>query len=104
MKKKNNNKPSTIFALSTLTHLIPKYHYDKEGNYINPDFNNRTYAKKAYKAYLKGQSSFIYKNNVYTVPRINKQVLEEYLDSIDIEQLKEVDMIEELENIRSQEK
>lgn len=104
MKKENSSKSPTVFALSTMTHLIPKYHYDKEGNCINPDFNNRMYAKKAYRAYLKGQPYFMYKDNLYTVPKINKQALEEYLNTVDVEDLEATDMIEELENIKSQEK
>jgi hypothetical protein len=104
MKKERNSKSSTVFALSTLTHLIPKYHYDKDGNCINPDFNNRTYVKKAYKAYLKGQIYFRYKDNIYTVPKISKQALEDYLNSVSLEDLEKIDVLQELENIKSQEK
>ena len=98
MKQENSSKSPVVFALSTLTHEIPKYHYDNEGNLINPDFNNRMYAKKAYKAYLKGQTHFIYKNNVYTVPKISKQALEDYLNSVSVEDLEKVDILQELEN------
>jgi hypothetical protein len=98
MKKKKNSKSPTVFALSTMTHLIPKYHYDKDGNCINAEFNNRMYAKKAYKAYLQGKDHFKYKDNIYTVPRISKQALEEYLDSVTVEELENVDILQELEN------
>lgn len=79
-------KSPTIFALSTMTHMIPKYHYDENGECINPDFNNRMYAKKAHKAYMQGKDHFIYKDNVYTVPKINKQALDSYLESIELEE------------------
>lgn len=95
----SESKSPKVFALSTMTHMIPKYHYDKDGNCINPDFNNRMYAKKAYKAYLKGQDHFKYKDNIYTVPKISKQALEEYLDSMTVEQLESIDVLQELENI-----
>lgn len=98
MKQENNNKSPVIFALSTLTHKIPKYHYNDEGNLINPDFNNRMYVKKAFKAYLKGQTHFLYKNNVYTVPKISKQALEDYLNSVSLKDLEKVDILQELEN------
>lgn len=96
----SNNESPTIFALSTMTHLIPKYHFDKDGNHINPEFNNRMYAKKAHNAYMKGKKSFIYKDHVYTVPTINKQALEDYLNSVSLEELENVNMIEELEIIK----
>lgn len=97
MSKKRNESP-TVFALSTLTHTIPKYHYDNEGNCINPDFNNRMYVKKAYNAYLKGKSYFKYKDNIYTVPKINKQTLEDYLSSVSMEELENIDVLEKIEN------
>jgi len=101
MKKEEISKSPTVFALSTLTHLIPKYHYDKDGSCINPDFNNRMYAKKAYKAYLKGQDHFKYKDNIYTVPKISKQALEDYLNSVTLEELESVDILQELETIEN---
>jgi len=97
MSKKKNKSP-VVFALSTLTHEIPKFHYDENGERINAEFNNRMYAKKAYKAYLKGQRFFVYKSNVYTVPRIDKQALDEYLNSVSVEELESIDILKELEN------
>jgi hypothetical protein len=96
---KESNKSPTVYALSTMTHLIPKFHLDADGNAINPDFNNRMYAKKAYKAYLKGKDHFIYKGNIYTVPKINKQALDDYLESVTVEELENYNVLEELENI-----
>lgn len=85
MSKKEKNRNPTIFALSTMTHLIPKYHYKEDGTKVNENFNNRSYAKKAFKAYLKGKDHFMYNGVLYTVPKIKKKHLEEYLDSIEIE-------------------
>jgi hypothetical protein len=92
-----SNKSPTVFALSTMTHLIPKYHKDENGDYIDPSFNNRMYAKKAYKAYLKGKSSFIYKDNIYMVPKISKQALEDYLESVSLEELESFNPLENTE-------
>jgi hypothetical protein len=85
----------TVYALSTMTHLIPKYHYKEDGSRVNEEFNNRSYAKKAYKAYLKGLDFFRYKGDLYTVPKINKQKMQEYLDSVSVEDL----MNEDVSNI-----
>lgn len=84
--KKVINKDPTVFALSTDTLAIKKIPRDSEGNTINPDFNSKTYIKKAYKAYLKGLYFFKYKGYSYPVPRIKKSKLEEILN----EEIKEV--------------
>ena len=85
-----------------MTHLIPKYHYNEEGEKINSEFNNRMYAKKAFKAYLKGKQHFMYKNAIYTVPTINKQNLNNYLDSVSVEELENFN-IEDIINIEDKE-
>lgn len=103
-KEAQKVEEKTIFALSTITHDLPKFHYDEDGKYINADFNNRMYVKKAYKAYLKGQKYFKYKDAIYTVPRISKQALDKYLDSVTLEELESLDVLQELDNIENNSK
>jgi len=103
-KEAQKVEEKTIFALSTITHDLPKFHYDEDGKCINPDFNNRLYVKKAYKAYLKGQKYFKYKDDIYTVPRISKQALDKYLDSVTLEELESLDILQELDNIENNSK
>lgn len=79
MRKREQPSNARVFTLSTLTHMIPKYHYTEEGVPVNPDFNNRSFAKKAYKAYLKGQQNFYYRNNLYVVPAVSEAEMNEYL-------------------------
>ncbi len=45
-KEAQKAEEKTIFALSTITHDLPKFHYNEDGKCINPDFNNRLYVKK----------------------------------------------------------
>ena len=45
--KKERNKDPMIFALSTDTLAIQKFSKNDDGEIINPDFNNKTYLKKA---------------------------------------------------------
>lgn len=85
-KKVKNNEDPTVFALTTETWRIKKHPTNEEGEIINPDFNARTYAKKAHKAFLKGQNFFTYKGVVYPVPKMKRNALNEYLDSIDLDE------------------
>lgn len=85
MKKVINENP-TIFAQTTETWKVSKYSYDEDGNIINPDFNNRSYLKKAYKSYLQGKNFFKYKGDIYTVPKMKKQQLENIINGINEEE------------------
>jgi len=84
-EKKLRTPNSRIFTLQKGNQILPKYHYSEEGEIINPEFNNRTFAKKAYKAYLKGQQNFRYKDNLYVVPALSNLEMMNYLDSINKE-------------------
>lgn len=87
--KKENKKDYSVFAQTTETWKVSKFGYNENGEPINSDFNNRTYLKKAYKAYLKGKIFFNYKGNTYPVPRMNKS---------DIEKLLSEDLLETIDN------
>lgn len=82
MKKVSNENPM-VFAQTTETWKVSKFSYNEEGEIINPDFNNRTYLKKAHKAYLKGKMFFSYKGNAYPVPRMTKKQLEDLGNGIE---------------------
>ena len=81
---KINDNPM-VFALSTDTLSITKYPVDDDGNIINKSFNAKTFTKKAYKSYLKGLMFFKYKGQIYPVPRVRKNKLEETLNNLEIE-------------------
>jgi hypothetical protein len=81
MKKLVNDNP-TIFAQTTETWKVAKFAYDEEGNIINPDFNNKTYLKKAYKSYLQGKDFFRYKENIYPVPKMKRKQLEDIINNL----------------------
>jgi len=78
MKKEISKNPS-VFAQTTETWKVSKFSYNENGEIINPDFNNRSYLKKAYKSYLKGKVFFTYKGNIYPVPRMTKQEIQNLL-------------------------
>lgn len=80
--KKNDNP--MVFALSTDTLSIKKYPTDDNGEIINRRFNAKTFTKKAYKSYLKGLTFFKYKGEMYPVPRMRKNKLEETLENLEI--------------------
>lgn len=82
MKKVSNENPM-IFAQTTETWKVSKFSYNEEGECINPDFNNKTYLKKAYKSYLKGKLFFTYKGNSYPVPRMKRKELEDIINGIE---------------------
>lgn len=84
-KVKEVNENQMKFALSTDTLAIKKYPTNKEGEIINKDFNAKTYTKKAYSAYLKGKDYFIYKGQVYIVPKMPRKQYNELLDNMSIE-------------------
>ncbi len=75
-----------VFALSTQTWLIKKHPVDEESNIIDPNFNARTYTKKAYKAFLQGKSYFTYKGTTYVVPKMQRSTLDKHLDSINLDE------------------
>ncbi len=84
--KKERNKDPMIFALSTDTLAIQKFSKNEDGEIINPDFNNKTYLKKAWKAHLKGNIYFKYKGQLYPVPMMQKSKLEKFINSYNEEE------------------
>lgn len=87
MKEKvRNNEDPTVFALTTETWRIKKHPTNEEGEVLNPDFNARTYAKKAHKAFLKGQNFFTYKGVTYHVPKMKRSNLDNYLENIELDE------------------
>lgn len=55
------------------------------------------YVKKAYKAYLQGKTWFLYKGNPYMVPKMPKQALDDYLESVTLEELENFNPLENTE-------
>ena len=72
-----NRKPSperkVVFGGEIHTYKIPKYMTNKEGKVIT-GLNKRTMAKKALKAYIKGDPFYSYKGSLLVVPRVSPDI------------------------------
>lgn len=89
LRKSQNKRPPYGLPLNSYT--IPKFSENDEFKFIN----NRTFANKALKRYLKGEYDFFYKNQYFIIPvKYNNEgaideeneILEEITNTISIEE------------------